>query len=91
MKDSEGSGALQQAGDLDAEQARLAYSIIERLLTHTQVVSDLVAVMATLLDRDTTQAVTNTPHWQAYLESRRALDATRKDIEKLVEIMKKLA
>ena len=77
--------------DLDYEQARLAYSIIESLLEHTRVVSDLVALMAQTLDPETTKALTNTPHWQAYLDSRRAMEKTRVDVERFAEVMKGLA
>src|SRR5947209_14877550 len=77
--------------DLDYAQARLAYSIIESLLDHTRVVSDLIALMAQVLDEETIKAVTNTPHWQAYLDSRRAMEKTRDDVEKFAEIMKSLA
>jgi hypothetical protein len=76
--------------DLDFEQARLAYSIIESLLEHTRVISDLIALMAQTLDEDTTKALTNTPHWQAYLDSRRAMERTRKNVEKFAEVMKRL-
>ena len=76
--------------DLDYEQARLAYSIIESLLSHTRVVSDLVAVMAQALDDDTQKALTQTPNWTAYLDSRRELERTRQDVEKFAEVMKKL-
>ena len=76
--------------DLDQEQARLAYTIIESLLEHTRVVSDLIALMAQTLDEDTTKALTQTPVWTAYLDSRRALERTRADIDKFAEIMKKL-
>ena len=76
--------------DLDQEQARLAYAIIESLLEHTRVVSDLIALMAQTLDEDTTKALTQTPVWTAYLDSRRALERTRADIDKFAEIMKKL-
>ena len=76
--------------DLDYEQARLAYSIIESLLSHTKVVSDLVAVMAQALDEDTQKALTQTPNWTAYLDSRRELERTRQDVEKFAEVMKKL-
>jgi hypothetical protein len=79
-----------QTRDLDFEQARLAYSIIESLLEHTRVVSDLVALMAQVLDQETTKAVTNTPHWEAYLESRRVMERTREDVERFTEIMKRL-
>ena len=77
--------------DLDFAQARLAYSIIESLLEHTKVVSDLIALMAQTLDEDTTKALTLTPTWTAYLDSRRALEHTRADIEQFAEVMKKLS
>lgn len=79
------------ARDLDGEQARLAYSIINSLLEHTRIVSDLVALMAQTLDEDTQRALTQTPNWTAYLESRRALERTRIDVEKFAEVMKKLS
>ena len=77
--------------DLDGEQARLAYSIIDSLLSHTRVVSDLIAVMAQALDEDTQKALTQTPNWAAYLESRRALERTKADVEKFAEVMKQLS
>lgn len=79
------------ARDLDFAQARLAYSIIQSLLEHTRVVSDLIALMAQTLDEDTVKALTNTPHWAAYLDSRRALERTRADVERFTEIMQTLA
>jgi hypothetical protein len=77
--------------DLDYEQARLAYSIIQTLLEHTRVVSDLIAVMAQALDEDTQRALTQTPVWTAYLDSRRNLDRTRSNVEKFAEVMKHLS
>lgn len=79
------------AEDLDYQQARLAYSIIESLIEHTRVVSDLVAVMAQVLDEDTTKALTQTPTWSAYLDSRRQLERTKADVERFVEILNKVA
>ena len=46
--------------------------------------------MAQALDQDTTIPLTQTPQWQAYLESRRGLERTRKDVEKFAEAIKKL-
>jgi hypothetical protein len=83
--------ANDKPSDLDFEQASLAYSIIESLLAHTRVVSDLIAVMAQALDEDTQKALTQTPNWAAYLESRRLLERTRADVEKFAEVMKKLS
>lgn len=78
------------ARDLDFEQAQLAYSIIENLVEHTRIVSDLIALMAQVLDQDTTKALTQTPTWTAYLDSRRSLEKTREDIERFAEILNQL-
>jgi hypothetical protein len=77
--------------DLNFAQAQLAYSIIESLLEHTHVVSDLIALMAQTLDEDTAKALTQTPVWTAYLDSRRGLERTRADVEKFAETMKQLS
>lgn len=79
------------AEDIDYQQAQLAYSIIERLIEHNRVVSDLVATMAQVLDEDTTKALTQTPTWAAYLDSRRSLEQTKADVERFAEILKELA
>ena len=81
------SSAGERLPDLD--QNELAHSIIESLLDHTRVVSDLIALMAQALDEDTTKALTMTPQWQAYLESRRRMETTRAEVEKFVEISKR--
>ncbi len=87
MSDEQTNNAESEASDLD--QSELAHSIIESLLDHTRVVSDLIAVMAQALDQDTTKALTLTAQWQSYLESRRRMEDTHKDVEKFVAIMKK--
>jgi hypothetical protein len=79
------------AEDIDFQQAQLAYSIIERLIEHTRVISDLIAMMAQVLDEDTTKALTQTPTWTAYIDSRRAMEQTKADVEKFAEILKELA
>jgi glutamine synthetase adenylyltransferase len=76
--------------DLDFQQAQLAYSIIEALIEHTRVVSDLIAMMAQVLDEDATKALTQTPTWTAYLDSRRAMEKTRQDIEHFAEALDQL-
>src|SRR5215510_8420957 len=74
-----------QTASPDLSQSELAHSIIESLLDHTRVVSDLIALMAQTLDQDTTKALTMTPQWQAYLESRRRMEHTRAEVEKFAE------
>src|SRR5438046_10532090 len=72
----------------DPDQAALAHSIIEALLDHTRVVSDLIALMAQALDEDTTKALIQTPQWQAYRESRRRMETTREEVERFVVALK---
>ena len=91
MADKDSIAGQNPPRDLDQQQARLAYTIIESLLEHTRVVSDLIALMAQTLDQDTTKALTRTPIWTAYLDSRRSLERTRADVEKFAEIMKNLS
>ena len=76
--------------DLDYEQAQLAYSIMDNLIEHTRVVSDLIAMMAQVLDEETTKALTQTPTWTAYLDSRRSMEKTREDVQKFAEVLKQL-
>ena len=89
MPDEQTNNAESEAPELN--QAELAHSIIESLLDHTRVVSDLIAVMAQALDSDTTKALTQTAQWQAYLESRRNLERTREHIKKFANEMKQLS
>lgn len=73
----------------EPDQTELAHSIIESLLDHTRVISELIALMAQGLDEDTQKALTLTPQWQAYLESRRRIETTRIDVETFVALMTK--
>ena len=86
MSDEQITAAESEATELD--QSELAHSIIESLLDHSRVVSDLIALMAQALDQDTTKALTMTPQWQAYLESRRRMERTRTEVEKFAEMSK---
>jgi hypothetical protein len=79
-----------QPRDLNFEQAQLAYSIIENLVEHTRIVSDLIALMAQVLDEETTKALTQTPTWTAYLDSRRSMQKTKADIDRFAEILNRL-
>ncbi len=76
--------------DIDLPNAKLAYTIIVRLLEHNEALSDLIALMALVLDDDTQKGLTNTPPWNNYLATRRELDTTRLQIEKFTHELKKL-
>ena len=87
----EGEDAPGDASGLTREHAALAYRIIQSLLTHATVTQDLVALMAQVLGEETQDALVNTPHWSAYIDSRRAMEQTRAAIEKFAEVWTRLA
>ena len=91
MADEQTKTAEPTTEESDLDQNELAHSIIESLLDHTRVVSDLIALMAQALDEDTTKALIQTPQWQAYLESRRRIEGTRAEVERFVAISKRAA
>ncbi|MET0624966.1 MAG: hypothetical protein ABW250_18600 [Pyrinomonadaceae bacterium] len=85
------AGAEPRQQNLAYEQARLAYTIIQALLEHTRVTQDLVALMAQVIGDETQEALVNTPHWAAYMDSRRVLEHTRADVEKFAQVWTRLA
>lgn len=76
--------------DIDLPNAKLAYTIIQSLLQGHEALSDLLVVMAHALDEDVTKALTATNEWQNYLESKRNLENTKVQIEKLTTVLRKL-
>ena len=76
--------------DLKAEDAKLAYTIIQSLLDGHEALSDLLVVMAHALDEDVLKALTNTGEWQKYLESKRNMETTHLQIEALTGKLKEL-
>jgi hypothetical protein len=76
--------------DVDLANAKLAYTIIQSLLQSNESLSDLLVLMAHVMDEDIVKAVTNTAEWQNYLESKRSLETTKIQIEKFTEELKKL-
>lgn len=76
--------------DIDLPNAKLAYTIIQSLLDGHEALSDLLVVMSHALDEDTLKALTMTGEWQKYLESKRHLETTHVQIEKLSEALTRL-
>ena len=76
--------------DIDLPNAKLAYTIIQSLLDGHEALSDLLVVMSHALDEDTLKALTNTNEWQNYLESKRNMESTHAQIEKLTYVLKTL-
>jgi len=76
--------------DIDLPNAKLAYTIIQSLLQNQEALSDLLVLMAHVMDEDIVKAVTNTGEWEKYLESKRELENTKLQIERFTEELKKM-
>ncbi len=81
---------MNELKDIDLPNAKLAYTIIQSLLQSNEALSDLLVLMAHVLDEDVTKALTNTREWETYLEAKRELDTTHLQIEKFTEELKEL-
>ena len=79
-----------ESTDIDLSNAKLAYTIIQSLVQANEAVSDLLVVMAHVLDEDVTKALTMTGEWQKYLEAKRELENTKLQIEKFTAELKRL-
>jgi len=82
--------AQMNMNDLDESNAKLAYTIIQSLLDSHEALSDLLVVMSHALDEDVLKALTGTNEWQAYLESKRNLETTRAQIDKLTDEVRQM-
>jgi len=76
--------------DVDLPNAKLAYTIIQSLLQSNEALSDLLVLMAHVLDEDVVKALTDTNEWQNYLEAKRNLEITKLQIEKFTVELKKM-
>ena len=76
--------------DVALPNVKLAYTIIQSLLQNQEALSDLLVLMAHVMDEDIVKAVTNTNEWEKYLESKRELENTKLQIEKFTEELKKM-
>lgn len=76
--------------ETDLPNQKLAYTIIQSLLQANESLSDLLVLMAHVMDEDIVKAVTNTNEWQNYMDSKRDLETTKLQIEKFTEELKKM-
>ncbi len=76
--------------DLDMPNAKLAYTIIQSLLDGHEALSDLLVLMSHAVDEDVLKAMTLTGEWEKYLESKRALENTKLQIEKFTDVLKSM-
>lgn len=72
------------------ENAKLAYTIIQSLLDANEVLSDLLIAMSHAMEEDVIKAMIKTNEWESYIESKRTLEITRKQVELFVEELESL-
>jgi hypothetical protein len=81
---------MNETAEPNIENAKLAYTIIQSLLEAKEALNDLLVVMSHAMDEDVVKAITKTAEWETYLESKRTLETTNKQIELFTEELKKI-
>lgn len=81
---------MTESQETQIENAKLAYTIIQSLLEANEALSDLLVVMSHAMEEDVIKAMTNTGEWESYLESKRTLELTNKQIELFTNSLKEL-
>lgn len=87
---SENTGTSEVLLEWNLDSAETAYSVIARYVEHTQVSGILIALLAGALGEEKVKFIVQTEHWQKYMASKRALEASRADIERLTELIDRM-
>ncbi|HEX4951153.1 MAG TPA: hypothetical protein VFZ34_31135 [Blastocatellia bacterium] len=69
------------------ETAEAAYVVISRYVEHAQVSGFIIAMLAGALGEERLEFLVNSEHWQKYMSSKRDLESSQEDIQKLAEII----
>lgn len=69
------------------ETAESAYVVISRYVEHTQVSGFIIAMLAGALGEERLEFLVQSEHWQKYMASKRELDASKEDIQKLADFI----
>lgn len=73
------------------ETAENAYLVISRYVEHTQISGIIIAMLAgavsNSLGEEKLDFLVQSEHWQKYMASKRDLEASKEDIQKLAEVI----
>lgn len=72
---------------LNLETAESAYVVISRYVEHTQVSGFIIAMLAGALGEERLEFLVQSEHWQKYMASKRELEASKEDIQKLADLI----
>jgi hypothetical protein len=87
---SENTGTNEAPLEWNLDSAETAYGVIARYVEHTQVSGILIALLAGALGEEKVKFIVQTEHWQKYMASKRALEASRADVERLTELIDRM-
>ena len=72
------------------ETAESAYVVISRYVEHAQVSGFIIAMLAGALGEERLEFLVQSEHWQKYMTSKRDLEASQENIQKLAQIIEQL-
>lgn len=70
------------------DTAESAYVVISRYVEHTQISGFIIAMLAGALGEERLEFLVQSEHWQKYMASKRDLEASQEDIQKLSAMIK---
>jgi hypothetical protein len=69
------------------ESAEIAYRVIASYVEHTNVSGMVIAMLAGALGEERLKAIAQSPYWQSYLASKRAIAEAKVDLERLTRML----
>jgi hypothetical protein len=87
MDESANVDQTQAASEWSIESAEIAYSVIARYVEHTNISGMIIALLASALGEERLKPIAQSPYWQSYLASKRAITEAKVDVERLTRML----
>jgi hypothetical protein len=87
MDESANADQTQAAAEWNIESAEIAYSVIARYVEHTNISGMIIALLASALGEERLKPIAQSPYWQSYLASKRAITEAKVDVERLTRML----
>lgn len=69
------------------ESAQTAYGVIAAYVDHAQAAGIIIAMLASALGEERVASIAQSPYWQNYMASKRAIADAKADIDRLTALL----
>jgi len=87
MEESANADQIQAESEWSLESAEIAYRVIARYVEHTNISGMIIALLAGAVGEERLKPIAQSPYWQSYLASKRAITEAKEDIERLTRML----